>query len=312
MSNSRWARTFLATASTAAVSTATAVAAVAAATAITTSPAQAATSTTVTSTTGTAPVSPPALLPVMSCVSADNCMAVGTTSAAPGGHVAAARWNGTRWQRTPVPNPPDSAASNLVSVDCPSAAMCMAVGEETESATGYNVPVAMIWDGTTWTQSKPLNWGSSRTTLVSVSCPSSSECFTAGSATPGNGKPDVPLAEKWSGGDRWTELTTTSSPKWSGSAFDGIDCATTTSCVAVGTYEQAGKNYTLIETNDGMSLSYHDISASQAPVPGRLTTIDCVAADNCVAVGDRDDGKPLVERSDGDTANAWMVSATVR
>src|ERR1700761_1214300 len=99
LSNSSRVRLFLATASAAAAITAFAAAA-AAATA-TASPARAATvSSTADSPKTTMTTPPPALLQRMTCTSADNCVAVGTTSDLPGQAVAAAHWGGDAWQGT--------------------------------------------------------------------------------------------------------------------------------------------------------------------------------------------------------------------
>jgi hypothetical protein len=239
-------------------------------------------------------------------------VAVGTTSDQLSETVAAAHWNGDTWQRTLVPDPPGTLESDLISVDCPSATWCMAVGDADEAGTGSNAggnaPIAAIWNGARWTETSPLNWGNSFAAFQAVSCPSTRTCFAVGVANPARGKPNVPLAEEWNDG-KWTELGTMDSEKWSGSAFNAVDCPSAASCVAVGTYGQRGKNYGLIEPLNGKAFSYSSTSMTSKMVPARLNAVSCPASGDCVAVGDNGSATPLVARSDGDPAGAWTTSS---
>jgi hypothetical protein len=61
----------------------------------------------------------------------------------------AEQWNGTTWTVLTTPSP--ATFSALLSVSCPSAAHCVAVGVSSPTATGALSPVAEVWDGTAWT-----------------------------------------------------------------------------------------------------------------------------------------------------------------
>ena len=60
----------------------------------------------------------------------------------------AEHWDGTSWTVLTTPSP--VTFSTLVSVSCPSAAHCIAVGVSSPSATGALTPLSEVWDGSTW------------------------------------------------------------------------------------------------------------------------------------------------------------------
>ncbi len=87
----------------------------------------------------------------VSCTSATNCVAVGDymDPADTSDTTLAEQWNGTSWTVLTTPSP--VAFSALVSVSCPSATHCVAVGVSSPTATGALSPLTEVWDGTTWT-----------------------------------------------------------------------------------------------------------------------------------------------------------------
>jgi hypothetical protein len=87
----------------------------------------------------------------VSCTSATNCMTVGDYSDQAGTSDTsfAEQWNGAAWTAVTVPNP--ATFSTLVSVSCPSAGHCVAVGGSSATAAGTVSPLTEVWNGTTWT-----------------------------------------------------------------------------------------------------------------------------------------------------------------
>lgn len=115
----------------------------------------------------------PALTGV-SCSSSSACTAVGGyggedfTSGA-----IIERWNGTTWALQSSPTP----ASALLSVACPTAVKCVAVG----SAWATYSALANVWDGTTWTaQTRPASPGATGAQLQGVACLSATSCEAVG------------------------------------------------------------------------------------------------------------------------------------
>jgi hypothetical protein len=87
----------------------------------------------------------------VSCTSTTNCMAVGDYSDQAGTSDTsfAEQWNGTVWMVETTPSP--ATFSTLVSVSCPSAGHCIAVGGSSATASGAVSPLTEVWNGTTWT-----------------------------------------------------------------------------------------------------------------------------------------------------------------
>ena len=87
----------------------------------------------------------------VSCTSATNCMAVGDYSDQAGTSDTSftEQWNGAVWTAETTPSP--ATFSTLVSVSCPSAGHCIAVGGSSATASGAVSPLTEVWNGTTWT-----------------------------------------------------------------------------------------------------------------------------------------------------------------
>jgi hypothetical protein len=142
--------------------------------------------------------------------------------------------------------------------------------------------------------------GSPEQGLHSISCPETGMCIAVGEANRwvNDDLRENALIETLSGG-RWTVIEAPLPPEASSSVFltklDSVSCASTTSCVAVGSYtDQNGDYEALIET-----LSGAEWTASEAPLPGNayqpqenveeseagLGAVSCRAPGECFAVG---------------------------
>jgi len=121
----------------------------------------------------------------------------------------------------------------------------------------------------TW--SGPVTFDAAAVGASEVSCASPSFCVAV------DGAPGV-----WSwNGSVWTPSPTLAS----GTVLDAVSCATTTSCLAVGSSSAAGQLQTFAAAYDGSSWS---AAPGFAPVPtvGGLLGVSCPTASFCVAVGD--------------------------
>jgi hypothetical protein len=235
----------------------------------------------------------------VSCTSATQCMAVGSTTNANGGEVPLAeQWRGTSWSKLPIPNAgPAKSFNRLDSVSCTSADMCVAVG----LADNSNSAVAELWDGRTWTLDPIADSGLH---LVSVSCTSPTTCTAVGDwVTPGQ---DNAAVAQWDG-TSWS-VQPLALPPGSGSAsLRGISCASVTACVAVGdsiSDSIPSQEYTLAEQWNGsawLPLS----TPNPSPVDSELVGVSCTTT-MCFAVGDAD-GATVAELWNGST---WSVEPT--
>ncbi len=156
----------------------------------------------------------------VSCVSAEQCLAVGTQGAfAPDGRY----FDGT-WSEQIPPNPGGGAWFNGVGCDTTSPVSCMAVGEG-------NAPLADLFDASTssWTVTAPVALNGQQT-FFGASCPSATWCIAVGSAPVG------PQAQAWNG-SAWTLMDTSAlsgEPGQQGHALTSVSCPSTTLCFAVG------------------------------------------------------------------------------
>ena len=93
-------------------------------------------------------------LDAVSCTSATHCLSVGASSTTESTFDApqtlTEQWNGTSWSVVASPNPAGAAASELVSVSCPTASSCVAVGDSQVASTGETRPLTEVWNGKTW------------------------------------------------------------------------------------------------------------------------------------------------------------------
>jgi hypothetical protein len=185
---------------------------------------------------------PDAALTSVSCPSASDCMAVGASDfgfdhlginlLAPIATFAE-RWDGSAW--TVLPTPAAGSSPGLVSVSCPSATFCVAVGS-TKSAgrgtvgvvSGGRNPHALLemWNGSAWTV-RPTPLGSvSNSRLSGVSCVSSRFCIAVGA-----------FEKSWGliwNGSIWRRITPPAVNY--DASLNAVDCVAVNDCTAVGSY----------------------------------------------------------------------------
>jgi hypothetical protein len=125
----------------------------------------------------------------VSCHTTTDCTAVGQYDNSGGtGVTLAESWNGSAWSVQTTPNPAISTGATLMSVSCPLATSCTAVGSYTISS-GASFLLAEHWGGSKWlVQPVPNPSGFSTRNLASVSCALASTCSAVGSESPKNGQ----------------------------------------------------------------------------------------------------------------------------
>jgi hypothetical protein len=219
------------------------------------------------------------------------------------------------WSVVPSPNEgPAPQSSQLLSVSCPSATACMAVGTY-RSRRSPNATLAESWDGETWSIVPSPNLGPAgkQDVLNGVSCTSASACAAVGAyfINLGANRGDLTraLAESWDG-KTWSIVQSPNGVSASGSDFlSSVACATDRSCMAVG--YRANGNRTLIESWDGTRWS---MASSPNVGPSyeinQLAAVSCSSTRDCTAVGFYTNGhngtlpKTLVESWDG---RRWSI-----
>jgi hypothetical protein len=183
-------------------------------------------------------------LGAVSCASATACLAVSGAVFNPDCLNAVCEWRAASWNRNKwsVVQPPRAwVFGQGGGVACPSPSECIVLGNDGSLSVGR-------WNGVTWSI-QPIRGAPS---LEGVSCPSSTVCTAVGryeAGVPPELAPacapftspcgDMTLAERWNG-RRWSIQATPRPPGATSSGLGAVSCATTTACIAVGSYRDAG------------------------------------------------------------------------
>jgi DNA-binding beta-propeller fold protein YncE len=225
------------------------------------------------------------LLARVSCTSSTACTAVGWYENSSGVELPwADRWNGTEWSLQSAPAPTGAKASYPYGVSCVSSTACTLVGYYLNSSSAH-VLFAEGWNGTEWkTQSPPAPSGAKSSALRSVSCPSATVCIASGSYENSAGG-YVSLAEGWNG-TQWSIQTTPDPAGAKQSPLNGVSCATTEACTAVGDYESSSDVYwSLVEHWNGIEWLIQTTPSGEHE-GSILEAVSCPSRTACAAVGD--------------------------
>jgi hypothetical protein len=250
-------------------------------------------------------------LKAISCVDATDCFAVGSyaTSAFPV-HTLSERWNGTAWAVVASPNPFASGSASLVDVACSTATSCIAIGAYSPNGARS---FSEHWNGLSWsllaTATPPIPPTPDGSSLQSVSCTSSTDCFAAGRYS-SEEVTSLPWLQHFDGAN-WTNATTPNlgiPVTAAGGGLAAVSCATTAACLAVGSYQVIGDfdPIALVDRFDGTKWS---MTGPPAGAQSQLAATDCPSATLCFAVGNSvsRNTNSLVARWNGTT---WIAVPT--
>ena len=183
-------------------------------------------------------------------------------------------------------------------------------------ALGLGVLVVAVWPSAagaaTWSiQPTSGPTGATDSYLGGVSCTSARSCIAVGGYETASGA--YTLAEHWNG-TKWYVQHTPNPSGVKNSNLEAVSCTSARSCVAVGSYANAGDTvgFTLVESWNGTSWS---IQHSPNPLGAKvsfLAGVSCTSAQNCVAVGNSGNatstiGHTLAERWNG---TRWSLQHT--
>jgi hypothetical protein len=228
----------------------------------------------------------------VSCLAPADCTAVGaqfsdtTASSTP----LIVAFNGSHWTVVGAPSLPAGAEAGFAGVSCSSTSRCMAVGsDDVQSGAGSrSVPLAALWNGTSWRLSKPaVPHASVQSTLNGVSCTGTSFCESVG-AYAASSAPSymVPLADYWVGSS--SRVAASVSPKGSiGASFSSAYCRLPEGCVGTGSFvRKAGYALPFAEkwANEVADVEPVAYGAGVDPFTNVLA-VSCVSASYCMAVG---------------------------
>ena len=223
----------------------------------------------------------------ISCVSTISCMAVGETNLGAAVGTLTAVWDGNAWTEVLSPDPGGpTTATQLWSVSCTSAQWCAAVGIYLIPGTNT---YGMIWNGSTWTDTPmPVPGGTSRLHEVnSVSCVSSSWCIAVGRYN--DGVADRTMVLHWDGSS-WALTPSPNLGTDQRNVLNGVDCVSTTWCIAIGRYHNGTTSQTLVMQWDGSSWQFLDSPNTSTTLYNVLYKVSCPVDWWCMSTGYANNG----------------------
>ncbi len=175
-------------------------------------------------------------LAAVTCVSAEDCWAVGAYYLPGGGgdnQGLVEQYRGSGWSVVSSPLPPGSVESSLSSITCAGADDCWAVGGWGD--VNYGGPTLIEQDtGSGWSiVPSPIPPGSTQSALSGVSCASPTDCWAVGFS--GDESFNTAALIEQDRGTGWSIVSdTTPSGNAGGELLSGMTCMSSGHCVAVG------------------------------------------------------------------------------
>lgn len=241
-------------------------------------------------------------LETVTCISSSECWAAGFNNGA--GTSLYYNYDGSSWSAVSSPDG-ENNDTRIYGISCVSSSDCWSVGTETTRIddTNYTYPVVETWNGSEWSiGTAAVEEADETNELYSVSCISSSDCWTMGIYDDGSDDaPYQPFAEQWNG----TDWSTVSVP-----TTDDSGDSTTVSCVSSsdcwGTY-----GITLEEWNGTDWSSPGTVTTPEDTSAYQVLGTSCTSSSSCFVVGDYfnfgdDDYDSLIDQYNG---SEWSVDS---
>lgn len=231
------------------------------------------------------------------------CVAVGKKTVSGVSSPYAQSWNGSAWSNQTAVAPEGATAGELQSAHCLSKTSCLASGSYANGSGTFSLVES--WNGTNWAiQTTPNPAGASESIFKGISCNVITACIAVGSSVKSGVR--TSMAELGNSGT-WS-LQTFPSPEGAlTSELNGVDCASSTSCIAVGAYTiSGGANWALSASWNGTSWSLQTVPKPEGAKKSTLLDISCSDSTHCTAVGGYNNASGVqvsfVERWNG---SAW-------
>ncbi len=173
----------------------------------------------------------------VSCISASDCVAVGSASPSSSEGLIF-NWNGTSWTMHVAATPPGGSDVGLEGVACVTTSFCMAAGSYYDGTA--TVPLSYTWNGASWTAAVGAEPNKvSAAGFSGVSCWAVGKCVGVGYATFKHGGIS-PLGDRWET-TIWTSHTA-SVPGFNPAAMSSVSCVGDAFCEGVGYETPSGGN----------------------------------------------------------------------
>ena len=158
--------------------------------------------------------------------------------------------------------------------------------------------------GLGWWSIQPTPNPTEYSTLDGVSCASDTSCIAVGNTANTSG---VTLAEKWNGTTWSAQSTPNPTGEVSFIELKDVSCPSTSSCMAVGSYNGSHGTVSLAEYWNGSTWTIKTTPSLTGDYA--LTKVSCTSASTCTAIGYQVGSgpqKPVIERWNGET-ETWSA-----
>jgi hypothetical protein len=215
--------------------------------------------------------------------STNGCTAVGKKTTAGVSTPYAQYWDGSSWINVPTASPSGATAGELQADTCLFNTSCVAVGHYTTGSGTFSL--AEAWNGGNWSiQTTPNPSGATDSRLRGVSCAVITACIAVGYSVSGTGVKSA-MAQRGNSGT-WSLQSVSPPSGATESELQGVDCTSSTFCVAVGRYNTNSSTYLAWSaTWNGSSWTVRTVPSPSNAVRSVLLDVSCTDAANCTAVG---------------------------
>ncbi|HSE67061.1 MAG TPA: S8 family serine peptidase, partial [Gemmatimonadales bacterium] len=240
-------------------------------------------------------------LVAVSCRSATVCTAVGSyyapRSSASHGYVPLAERLTPSWSTQTTPNPTPKTENSLADVACPSSTKCLAAGNDEYRAK----EMLQAWNGSEW---KIVN-NAFDGHASALACGSATSCMMVGysGSEPRSWKVTEQNPSSWSASQKSIVIPEGGSLL----TLRDVSCASTTSCIAVGSYYNGSEWKSLAESWNGTAWSLQSVpNPPEGNAASAMISVHCSSSTSCVAIGEAA-SKPLATTWNGTSWSAAML-----
>ena len=214
------------------------------------------------------------------------------------------------WSSQSLPSPSGAKWAAARRLSCVSGGTCEAVGAY-QNGSSVEMGLAEKWSGSEWTlQSAPNPTGAKWSSLAGVSCTSSSACTAVGRYE-NSSKVEVTLAERWNGSE-WAIQSTPNPSGAKSSWLEDVWCASSSTCTAVGRYENSSKvEVTLAERWNGSEWAVQSTPNPSGAIWSRLADVSCASSTTCEGVGSYENSSSVrVTLAEHWNGSEWSLQTT--
>jgi hypothetical protein len=236
----------------------------------------------------------------VACVTATDCWAVGSYYNFVTSQTLIEHFDGTGWSIVMSPNAGIGEFNLLMGVACAQTGTCVAVGVHVDMAHTSHTLI-LENHGTGWVLVTSPDGSTAGSTLNSVTCTTSTNCWAVGASG------SQTLIER-NAGSGWNTVTSPNAVAGQNQTLSGITCSNDTDCWAVGYSAGFSSQQTLIAHNAASGWQIVASPNAAFAQQNTLNSVSCVDSSDCWAVGYSSTGYPVKNTLTVQyTGGAWSV-----